>query len=164
MLARASLATFLPAYSLRFDLFLETIDAIAHATAIRFEFRFTRTTTTDAAGESGERRILTSNQTWQQVLQLRQLNLSFSFTRVCALRGDIEDQLRTIDDLQVCRLRQRTHLRSRQLAIEDEHVSAELQGADDQFIEFAAPEDSARIDLRATLNNSILDHDARGRC
>jgi hypothetical protein len=63
-LSGSSFATLLAALSLRFDLSLETIDAIAHATTICFEFGFTGTSPADAARQSRKRRILARYQTW----------------------------------------------------------------------------------------------------
>src|SRR5690242_1152467 len=94
----SSFATLLASLSLRFDLALETIDAIADATTISFEFRFAGASAADTACQTRERRILARNQTWQKVLQLRQLDLNLSFFRLRALREDVEDQLRSIDD------------------------------------------------------------------
>src|SRR6185369_5202611 len=109
--SRSTFATLLAPLLQRFNLSLETIDAIAHATAIGFEFRFTGTSTADAARQTRERRILTGDQTWQQVFQLRELDLDLSFFRLCSLREDVEYQLRTIDHFEIGRFRQRSHLR-----------------------------------------------------
>jgi uncharacterized protein YecE (DUF72 family) len=46
----STFATLLTSLLKRFNFSFKTIDAITHATAIRFEFRFTRTSTADAAG------------------------------------------------------------------------------------------------------------------
>src|SRR5689334_9394842 len=98
MLARAPFVSSLPSYLSRFDLFLQAMDAIANAAAIGFEFCFTSAAAIDATRETRERGVLTRNQTRQQIFQLRQLNLNFSFFRLRTLREDVEDQLRTIDD------------------------------------------------------------------
>src|ERR1041385_3538020 len=51
-LPRSSFAALLPALSLCLDLAFETINAIANAAAISFEFCFARTPTADAAGQT----------------------------------------------------------------------------------------------------------------
>src|SRR6185369_3014984 len=156
-------ATFLTTMTLRFDLSLETVDAIANATTIGFELCFTRTSTTDPTGQTRKRRILTRDQTRQQIFQLRQLDLDLSFFRLCTLREDVEDQLRSIDDFQIRRFGQRPHLRRRQFAIEDEHVRAELECTDDEFVELATSEHCAWIDCLPSLNDRVLDDHTRGR-
>src|SRR5688572_14524441 len=91
LLARASFTPFLAALAVRFNLLFETIDAVANTTAISFQFGFTRTAATDTAGETRERGILSRDQSWQQIFQLRQLNLNLAFFRLRALRKDVED-------------------------------------------------------------------------
>jgi hypothetical protein len=54
--------------TLSFDLFLQTVDAIAHTPAVHLELRFTRPTPANATRESRKRRILPRNQAWQQIL------------------------------------------------------------------------------------------------
>ena len=58
-LSRSSLAPFVTALSLRFDLSFETVDAIADAAAIRFEFGFTGAASADTTRQTRECRILT---------------------------------------------------------------------------------------------------------
>ena len=95
----ASLSPFLASLPLTLDLALESVYSIANSASIRFQFCFTRTSSTDAACESRERRILSGDQTRQQVLQLGQLDLNLSFFRLRPLCEDVEDQLRSIDHL-----------------------------------------------------------------
>src|SRR6185369_10608386 len=99
--SRTSFATFLPSLSLRLDLTFETIDAVANAAPIRFEFCFAGASSADAAGQPRKRRILTGDQSRQQILELGQLDLNLSFSRLCALREDVENQLRSVDDFEI---------------------------------------------------------------
>src|SRR5206468_3677231 len=77
-----------------------------------------------------------------------------------ALREDIQDQLRSIDDLEIALLRDRGALRRRELAIEDEHVRVELHGAHDDVVELPFAEHEARIDALAELDHDVADLDA----
>ena len=98
----------------------------------------------------------------QQVLELRQLDLQLAVARLRALREDVEDELRAVDDLEVGRFGDRAHLRGRELAVEDDQVCAELQRADEQVVELALAEHGARVDgLTRRWMISFEDDDAR---
>src|SRR6266496_4086751 len=88
------------------DFPLESVDAIAHAPSISFQFRFTWAASADAACQARKCRVVPDNQTGQKVLQLCQFYLDFSFTRLCSLREYIEDQLRAINHFEIGRFRQ----------------------------------------------------------
>src|SRR5688572_9835520 len=102
--------------SLSFDFTFEAINAITDAASISFEFSFARTSPADSAGQTRECRILTGDQSRQQVFQLRQFDLDLAFFRLRALREDVENQLRTVDDLQIRCFGQRADLRRREFA------------------------------------------------
>ena len=104
---------------------------------------------------------MAGDQSRQEIFQLREFDLDLALFRLRALREDVEYELRAIDHFQIGCFRQGSYLRSLELSIEDEHVGAELQRANNQFIEFAAAKHCAWIDLAAALNDSILDHHSR---
>src|SRR5882672_207241 len=101
----------MPPQPLRLDLFFQAVDAIAHAATVHLQFRFTGAASANAAGQTRERGILSGNQTRQKVLQLGQLYLDLAFARLGTLRKNIEDELGTIDDLQVSSFGKRADLR-----------------------------------------------------
>lgn len=109
----------------------------------------------------GKSRILADNQSRQHVLQLRQLDLNLALARLRALRKNIEDQLRTIDYFQVRGVGNRSHLRRLQLPIENQCVSADLHGANKQFVQLPFTHHGSRIDSGASLNDFVNDCHAR---
>ncbi len=64
-----------------------------------------------------------------------------------ALREDIQDDLRPVDDLHLREIRNGTNLGGRQLVIEDEQVGADLQGLDDHVGELSLAEEIPRVKL-----------------
>ena len=133
--------------------------ALLRAAAADLELRLARSAPADAAGEAGERVVLLT-ETRHVVLQLRELHLELAVVALGALREDVENELRAIDDLEVALLRDRGGLRGRELAIEDEHVGVELHRANDHVVELALTEHELRIDAIAELDDGIRDLDA----
>src|SRR6185437_13815022 len=119
------------------EFLFEAMDAIAHSPAIGFQFCFPRPAASDTSSETGKSRILADNQARQHVLQLRQLDLNLALARLRALRKNIEDQLRTIDYFQVRGVGNRSHLCRLQLPVENQCVSADLHGANKQFVQLS---------------------------
>ncbi len=161
---RALLAALLAAHALVLDLLLKTVDAVAHAAAVGLKLGLAGAAPADAARQPREGRVVPGDETRQHVAQLRQLDLNLALARLRALREDVEDELRAVDDLEVCGFGDSAHLRGAQLAVEDEQVGAEPQGADDQLVELAAPEHRARVDGLAALDGLVHDDQSgRGR-
>ncbi len=80
-----------------FSFFLERVNAIANATSIDFQFRFPWTSRADTAAQSAQGQAF-ANQPWQQIFQLRQLHLQFTFSRLRSLRENVENQFSAIDN------------------------------------------------------------------
>ncbi len=121
----APLAQLRPAPADDVNLLRQHADAVPNPPAIGFEFGFARAPGADAAAETrqcGAR----SDESRQQVLQLRQLDLQLAFPRPRTTREDVEDELRPIDDLPVERLLEIAQLRRAQLVVEDDDVDAQL--------------------------------------
>ena len=110
-------------------LFLQAMNPIAHASSVCFQFCFARAAPANAACQTRECRILPDHEPGKNVFQLRQLNLNLTFVRLSTLGKNVQNQLRTIDDFQIGGLGDRAHLRRLQLAIKDDHIRAELHGA-----------------------------------
>ncbi len=117
----APLAKLRPPLPHLLDLALDRLDARANAPAIGLELRFAGAARADAAAEPRQRRPR-SGEPRQQVFQLRQLHLPLAFTRSRAAREDVEDQLRSIDDLALEPVLELAQLAGRQLVVEDDHV------------------------------------------
>ena len=77
-----------------------------------------------------------------------------------ALREDVEDQLRAVDDAQIEPLRDVARLARRELAVEDHEVDVELEAADHELLQLPGADQRARIDLRAVLRDDVDDGDA----
>src|SRR5688572_16315602 len=127
------------------ELRLEMRHTLFCASTPDLELRFTRTSSTNAAGQTRERVVLHSK-TRHVVFQLRELDLQLAVVALRSLREDVQDQLRAIDDLQIARLRNRRGLRRRQIAIEDQHIRIELHRAHDDVFELAFAENELGID------------------
>jgi hypothetical protein len=93
---------------------------------------------------------------------LGQLHLRLPFPRPGALREDVEDELRAIDDAQAQRAIEMPHLRRRQLVIADDEVDALLVAGGGQFLELAAADKCGRVWLRPLLDHPERDAAAGG--
>src|SRR6266550_3843523 len=82
----------------RFQLAFEPRYSFLHTPAVDFQLRFTRTARADPA-RLARQVIPHPSEAWQKILQLRQLDLQSTFPAACALRKNIENQLRSIDHL-----------------------------------------------------------------
>ena len=92
------------------------IHPVARAAASDLEGGLAWPATADAAGEAGERVVLLP-EARQAVLQLRQLHLQLAVTALGALGEDVEDQLGTVDYLEIALLGDRRGLRRGELAV-----------------------------------------------
>src|SRR5436190_496519 len=82
----------------RFQLALEPRDSFLHAPAVDFQLRFTRAACADPAGLA--RQVMPqSSEARQEILQLRELDLQSAFPTSRPLRKNIQDQLRSVEDL-----------------------------------------------------------------
>src|SRR5450432_1058681 len=79
------------------ELALKPRDPLLHAAPIDFELRFAGSTRADST--SLARKVMPhARETREQILQLRELNLQAPFPAARALREDIENQLRAIEN------------------------------------------------------------------
>src|SRR6266498_4854273 len=143
-----------PAFADVFQFVFEQRDAFAHAAAVDFELGFAGSAPADAAHQPGHLGAA-AGQPRQQVLQLRQLDLNASLGGLRALGEDVQDQLRAVENLQVGGLVDGAHLGGREFAVEDDHVRAELQTADDDVVELALADQRLRVERRAALNDFV---------
>jgi hypothetical protein len=94
----ATLALYRARLAHRFELSLEPRYSLLHAAAINFQLCFARAARANPAGLPGQV-MPHSGESRQKVLQLSQLNLQSTFPAACALRKDIKNQLRSIENL-----------------------------------------------------------------
>ncbi len=138
------------------------MDALADPAAVDFQFGFTGTRPADAARQTGKRRVLV-RQARQQILELRQLYLDFSFAAVRAMGKDIQDHLRAVDNFQAGKIADGAHLRGRQFMVKDQQVRADLGGPKINVRQSAPADQIFRIRLRTVLNLCVKDlHPAGG--
>src|SRR5215470_13793148 len=137
-----------------FQFVLEQRDAITHSAAINFELGFAGAAAADAAHQPGHLGAA-AGQSRQQVFQLRQLDLNAPFGGLRALGENVQNQLGAVENFQVGGLVDGAHLRGREFAVEDNHVSAELQAANDDVVELALAGERFRIERRAALNDLV---------
>ena len=78
-MTQAVFAPLFTPFGLRRKFFLQTMNPIAYTPPIGFQLCFARSTATNSARQSRERGILSQHQPWQNVFQLRQFDLDFSF-------------------------------------------------------------------------------------
>src|SRR5262249_14843364 len=119
------------------QLALEASDPLACAPAANLELRLARTSATDPAGETAQR-VVPRAEPRQRVLQLRQLHLQLAVRALRALREDVQDELRSVDDLQIRPRRNAARLRRAQLLVEDQRLCVEIDGAEDHLLQLAA--------------------------
>ncbi len=145
------------------QLVLEVRHPVLRAPAPDLELGLAGTAPADAAGEAREAVVLLPEPR-HRVLQLRELHLQLAVSTLGALREDVENELRPVDDLQVGHLGDRARLRRRKLAIEDEDVGVELDGAHDDLFELALAHHEPGIDVRAHLDDRVRRLDPRRAC
>ena len=126
------------------------MDALARAAAVLLQLGLAGAAAADAAGQAAHHRVLLV-QARQPVTELRQLDLQLAVPALRALREDVEDQHRPIDDLQIGEVRDRVRLDRVQVGIEDQHVGVELHRPDQHLFQLAAPDQVFRIGLGTAL-------------
>ena len=144
----------LPPYVL--DRFLEHGHPGADTPPVRFEFGFARTPGADAAAQSRQRGAR-AHKPWQQVLELRELDLQLPFTRTRTASKDVEDQLRPVHDLSFDSLFDLTQLCRRQLVVEDDDVHVHLSARCGEMFDLSGTEECRRVRLGPLLH--YLQHD-----
>ena len=134
-LASVALSRSLAADDLQFT--FDSRDAILNAAAVRFQLRFTFTTShADAAFLTGQV-APEPRQPRQQMLQLRQFNLQFALFRSCALRENVEDQRSPVQYLAVEHPFQIAALGGRKFVVKDDGVDIRAAAMLGEFVGFA---------------------------
>src|SRR5690606_37176567 len=98
----------------------------------------------------------------QEILHLCELHLELAVRAVGPLGENVEDKLRTIDNLEVGGGRNVGALRRRDIPVDNENVRIELHGADDDLIEFAATHHKLRVDAIAHPDHDVRHFDSGG--
>jgi hypothetical protein len=70
--------------------------------------------------------------------------------------------LGAVYDFEIGGFGERANLRGREFAVEDDEVCAEAQGAHDQFVDLAAPQERARVNVGAPLDDVVEHHEIGG--
>jgi Na+:H+ antiporter len=143
------------------DFALNRLNAYADTAPIRFEFRFSGTTRSDAAAKTRQRDA-GAHQPRKQVFELRKLDLPLPFSRSGAPRENVKDQLRSIEDLALEPLFELAKLRRCQLVVENDNVNVCLGARRCQSGDFTAAEKGSGIRLRSLLKHSQHDCGAGG--
>lgn len=158
--ARAPAAAQLAVVPKLLDALFEVGDAIAYPPPVDLQLRFPRAPAADAACESAES-LRAARQPGQSVLQLRELDLELAVGALGALRENVEDELRAVDDLQARAVGEVPGLRRRQVVVEDEKVDHELHRAQVQVSKLALADGGARVHVCPRLNEHVDDFNAR---
>src|SRR5215213_8589436 len=103
------------------DFALDGLDSDANAPPVAFQFRFTGAAGADAAAKARQR-CARADEPWQQVFELRELDLPLAFACFRAARKDVEDELGPVDDFAFESLFELPQLRRGQLVIEDDDI------------------------------------------
>src|SRR5262249_58209342 len=78
------------------ELALELLHALADHATVGLELRLARAPRTDAAAEALEMLPL-ADEPWQQICELRELDLQLALRAPCALGEDVEDERGAVD-------------------------------------------------------------------
>src|SRR5207253_6743252 len=144
----------------RLELALQPVNALAEPAPIFLELGLAGSAAADAAGQTAHR-VSFAAQPRQTIAELRQLDLQLAVAALRALREDVEDQLRAVDDLELGRFGNRVQLRRREVLVEDDELGAVLHRSQVELLELAAAEQRARIGP-AALQHRVEHGDSRG--
>ena len=103
-----------------------------------------------------------ARQPWQQVLELRQLDLQLALEAARALREDVEDQRAAVDDLAAERLLEVALLCGRERVVEDDDVGGRRSSERLHLLDLAAADEGRRMDAAQRLDG-LADHGDAGR-
>jgi hypothetical protein len=126
------------------ELLAQVADAAADEAAVRLELRLARATEADTAADPRQVRPH-ALQSWQHVLELRQLHLHLRLAAAGARGEDVEDQLGAVHDARLQRVLQVLALRRRQFLVEDDEGRAQLRGQLPQFGDLALADVVLRV-------------------
>ncbi len=157
----APASSLLPLLGERLQLHFEVGDALLRAPAPDLELGFAGSPTPDAAGQAGQRIVFLSEPR-KRVLQLGELHLELAVAGLGALRKNVEDELRPVDDLEIGVLHDRRDLRGREVSVENERRRVELHRADDDVVELALAHHELGIDAIAALDDDVDHLDSSG--
>lgn len=120
------------------------LDALADQPAVGFELRLAGAAQADATLlplEVGPG----PNQAGREVLQLRELDLQLAFVAARALREDVENEARTIDDAPIKHSLQIALLSGCERVIEDDDFDVVRFAGKPQFVGFAAADEQGGV-------------------
>src|SRR5262249_14889332 len=143
------------------DVGADRVNARPDAAAIGLELRLAGTPRADSAAQSRQR-VAGADQSRQQILQLRELDLELAFPRPRPPREDVEYQLRPIDDRAADLLLDLPQLRRRQLVVEDHDVDVGLGARGCERLHLPRAEERRWVRLGTLLQDAQGDVGARG--
>ena len=148
------------------QILLELVDLAVDVAAVGLELRFTGALGADGPLAARARLALQmrphTDQARQQILVLRQLDLQAALLCFGTLGKNIKDQPAAVEHLHAQILRQHTHLRGRQVVVEDRHRRL---GRADKLLDLrhlALADEAARIRGRKVLQHGRNAHRAGG--
>ncbi len=103
-----------------------------------------------------------ARQPGQQVAELGEFDLYLALAGVGALRKDIQDELRSVDDAQIGDLSDAAHLRRSKILIDDQQGGSMLEGRNHDVLELAAAHEEFGVSLGRALDDPVHDADAGG--
>ena len=116
---------------------LQSVDTVADKAAVSFQLRFAGASCPNTAAKSLKVTPLAAN-AWQEVFMLRQFNLQPPLHGLGPLREDVQNQRRSIQNLDLERFFEIALLGWRQLVIEDDGGYLFITGETKHLFEFAA--------------------------
>jgi hypothetical protein len=149
----------LPAHNFQFA--FNSRNAILNTAAVRFQLRFTFTTAHSNAAFLPGQMAPEARQSRKQMLQLRQFNLQFALFRAGALRKNVKDQRRAIQDFAVEYPFQIAALGGRKFVVEDHRVDIRAAAMLGEFVGLAFANESRRARRNHTLQAISDDLPAR---
>jgi hypothetical protein len=142
---------------------LKARDAFPRSAPTHLELGFTRASAPDAAGQT-RKGVVSLAEARKEISHLRELDLQLSIGAFGVLSENVEDELCTIDDLEIGQAGDVVRLRRSEVVVEDERLCIELHGADHHILELAAAENVSRVHAVTHLQHAIDHFDPRSPC
>ena len=139
---RAALEAALAAH--QFEFARNPGDAVLHAAAVGFQLRFAFAAAHADAARLPRQVAPEPRQPRQQMLQLREFDLQLAFARAGALREDVENQRRAVQDLAVEYFLQIAALGGRKFVVENDRVHVVPPAEGGKFLRLALADERGR--------------------
>ena len=136
-------------------------DALPGASAVDLQFGFSGPPAPDSAGEPGHGRVF-GHQPGQHVFQLGEFHLQFSLPCPGALGENVQDQLGSVNDLEVDTVGERADLGRVQILVENDEGHGLAERQDRQVLKLAKPHEKSSIGSFPQLQNGVGDDDPGG--